>query len=480
MISYMDKSKAITADDLIRRYGLNDLKKDRKAINTLNDGLTKINKNLENYIDAVLKDMESLQSQVDGNITTWFFVGIPTPENSPAKDWIKAEDRTNHLGDLYYDQNTGYAYRWANIENEYKWLKITDNDVVEALAIANSAKDTADSKRRVFYDEPVTPYDSGDIWIYEGEIYRCIRSRGTGNWNTEDWINDLKYTDDTIANKAIEDLNKFITEVTTHYVTNKIMEETINSISSTIQSVQLDVDKKNQVFLDQPIPPYNKGDIWIEDEKIYVCITPKENGNFSEGDFRLDLDSTQFATKTQIEQTDEKINLIVESQQTIESEMAQVANKSDVKSLNDNAKILSDSIAVLQTNVSKLIQGADNLQIDITNTTALLNQINNNYVTNEDLKNQVVTEVTTTTGFTLNKDGLKVAKTGAKTSTIINEKGLGVNDSNNNSILYAGYDDSLGDTVLKTNKLIINNASRFENYNDQNSKSAVGCFWTGG
>lgn len=479
MISYMDKPKAITADDLIRRYGLNDLKKDRKAINTLNDGLTKINKNLENYIDAVLKDIESLQSQVDGNITTWFFVGIPTPENSPAKDWIKAEDKTNHLGDLYYDQNTGYAYRWANTDNEYKWLKITDNDVVEALAIANSAKDTADSKRRVFYDEPVTPYDSGDIWIYEGEIYRCIRSRGTGNWNTEDWINDLKYTDDTVANKAIEDLNKFITEVTTQYVTNKIMEETINSISSTIQSVQIDVDKKNQVFLDQPIPPYNKGDIWIQDEKIYVCINAKKTGAFSQSDFRLDLDSKQFATKTQIEQTDRNISSIVTEQREMNEELANKANQSDVDSINSNLGTINDNMETIQTDITQLTQSASNLQINITNTTSLLNKIEGNYATQDDLKNVVVNEVTTTTGFKFDKEGLKISKTGAKTLTLITERGLSVKNSNNQSVLFAGYDDTLGDTVLKANNLILNDKVRFESYVDSNNSQAVGCFWVG-
>lgn len=314
MIDYRDRSKAITAEDIIRRYNLESLKKDRKAINTLNDGLTKINKNLENYIEAVLNDIDNLQNQVDGNITTWFFVGVPTLENQPAKDWIKDEDKNTHLGDLYYDQETGYAYRWANQDNNYCWIKITDNDVVEALAIANSAKDTADSKRRVFYDEPIPPYDSGDIWIYEGEIYRCIRTREKGEWNTADWVNDLIYTDDTLANKAIENLNNFITEVTTHYVTNKIMEETINSITSTIESVQIEVDKKNQVFTEEPTPPYNVGDVWIQDEKIYVCINSKEEGDFLLADFRLDLDSQQFATKTQIEQTDNRIILLAENQ----------------------------------------------------------------------------------------------------------------------------------------------------------------------
>ena len=86
MVSYNDKSKAVTAEDIIRRYDLEEIKRSKKAINTLNDNLTKTNTNLENYVKEVLEDISNLQDQVDGNISTWFFSGIPTLENSPAID----------------------------------------------------------------------------------------------------------------------------------------------------------------------------------------------------------------------------------------------------------------------------------------------------------------------------------------------------------------------------------------------------------
>ena len=320
MRNLVDKAKAITAEDLIRRYDLDGIKKYKQSINTLNDGLTKTNANMEQYVDVLTKDIKELQNQVDGNVMSWFFPGVPTLDNAPANEWITDEDKEKHLGDLYYDQETGFVYRWVITNDEYKWLKLVDSGVAEALALANSAKDTADSKRRTFFDEPTTPYDSGDLWIYNGEIYRCIRSRAEGDWNTADWVNDLIYTDDTTANKALTDLNGFKQEVKTEYVTNKVLEETENSLSSTIETVRIQVDKKNTIFKEQPTTPYIVGDAWIQNEKVYVCKTAREEGDFTIDDWELDLDNTQFATRTQLEQTDNSISLISERVGKIEGE----------------------------------------------------------------------------------------------------------------------------------------------------------------
>lgn len=319
MRNITDKSKPITAEDLIRRFKLGNLDKFRKAVTTLNDGLTKVNANLENYVKAVTKNIEELQNQVDGNITTWFFNGVPSVDTEPAKNWLEEKDKINHLGDLYYDQDTGYAYRYAYIEENYVWSKIIDADVVEALAIANSAKDTADCKRRTFFDEPIPPYDPGDIWIYKGEIYRCIRARENGEWNVSDWVNDLIYTDDTMANKALEYVSKIEQTLKNEYVTTKILEETENSFKSTIQSVQVKLDAKNKVFKELPTPPYQVGDLYIKNEKIYVCINPKnEDEEYSEEDWELNLDKQEFARKTEIEQTDENVKIIAQALKNVE------------------------------------------------------------------------------------------------------------------------------------------------------------------
>ena len=236
-INYRDKSKPITAEDLIRRYNLDGLAKDRKAIQTNKNGLDKTDTLLNEFVESTMKNFQELQDQVDGNITTWFFNGVPTNENQPANEWTTDEEKINHLGDLYYDQDTGYAYRWAMINNEYIWSKIVDADVVEALALANAAQDTADSKRRVFVEEPIPPYDVGDIWIKDDkDLYRCRSTRTSGNFANVDWILATDYSNDDYAKNVEAVLNQFKNDVQTNYVTEVKLETTVDSINANVKS----------------------------------------------------------------------------------------------------------------------------------------------------------------------------------------------------------------------------------------------------
>ena len=238
MGSYNDKPKAVTAEDLMRRYNLEEINRSKKAITTLNDNLTKTNANLEKYVEKVLEDISNLQDQVDGNISTWFFSGIPTLENSPAVDWTTEEEKANHLGDLYYDKDTGYAYRFSLGNNVYSWLKLTDSDITEALALANAAQDTADSKRRVFVTTPTPPYDVGDIWFKDNaDLYRCRASRSSGEYSEVDWIIATKYTDDTYAMNVKAVLDQFKETVETNYATKVALETTAESINTSVSTV---------------------------------------------------------------------------------------------------------------------------------------------------------------------------------------------------------------------------------------------------
>ena len=150
-------------------------------------------------------DVENLQTQIDGSITTWFFEVTPTESNEPAVNWATTDLKNNHLGDLYYDTITGYCYRWQVQNNIYSWQRITDTDVTKALSDAQAAQDTADQKRRVFYTQPTTPYDAGDLWVQGsgGDILRCKTAKISGqSYASSDWIVASKYTDDTTANTA--------------------------------------------------------------------------------------------------------------------------------------------------------------------------------------------------------------------------------------------------------------------------------------
>lgn len=159
---------------------------------------------LSNYATNTNLILEDMQGQIDGSITTWFFAVPPTNENAPANEWTTTDLKNNHLGDLYYDTDTGYSYRWQVLQSVYSWQRITDVDVTKALADASKAQDTADSKRRVFYSQPVPPYDKGDLWSQgtAGDMLICETPKTEGmSFLVSDWGKASKYTDDT---KAIE------------------------------------------------------------------------------------------------------------------------------------------------------------------------------------------------------------------------------------------------------------------------------------
>lgn len=244
----VDYNKAITAEDLIRRYKLNSLNSDRKTINETKRELEKVNNSTNQFAESVLKSIDELQSQVDGNITTWFFNEVPTLDNSPANEWTTEKEKNNHLGDLYYDNSTGYAYRFALENDEYNWLKIVDSDVVEALAIANSAQDTADKKRQVFVDIPSPPYEVGDMWIKDDkEIYRCRAKRTSGDYSEVDWVKATEYTNDDYAKNVESVLNQFKSTVETDYATKVLLETTEEDIRTSVEAVTTKTEEINEM-----------------------------------------------------------------------------------------------------------------------------------------------------------------------------------------------------------------------------------------
>lgn len=173
-------------------------------------------------LSQYFKKIGELQNQVDGAIETWFYDGVPTLKNAPAISWKTDKDKEIHLGDLYYDNKTGKAYRFAQDSNTYKWTIIIDTDIAKALSDARMAQETANGKMKVFSVQPTTPYQVGDIWVnatypsdgstYKNEVLRCQTHKAAGSqFAIGDWIKASKYTDDTVANaakKAAEDAQK--------------------------------------------------------------------------------------------------------------------------------------------------------------------------------------------------------------------------------------------------------------------------------
>jgi len=165
----------------------------------------KATKALSEYAEAVSGDIEKLQQQIDGQIQTWFYDYKPTADNFPASEWSTEALKNEHLGDLFYvvdnDELGGFAYRWALVNGIYQWVIVEDAAVSQALALASEAKDTADSKRRVFVSTPYPPYDVGDLWTQGGTggLMRCHTAKASGSYLVTDWEPATNYIDSQTA-----------------------------------------------------------------------------------------------------------------------------------------------------------------------------------------------------------------------------------------------------------------------------------------
>ena len=155
---------------------------------------------VNNFIsNTYTTDINNLQSQIDGQIETFFYDYEPTLQNIPASEWTTNEERKKHEGDLFYWKSRGYAYRFMQDGATWKWQLVQDTDITLALAAAEKAQETANHKRRVFVVQPEPPYDIGDLWTQgsNGDLMRCKVARASGSYDSSDWEKASKYTDDS-------------------------------------------------------------------------------------------------------------------------------------------------------------------------------------------------------------------------------------------------------------------------------------------
>ena len=314
---------------------------EKKAESSLND----FKSNIYNPM------ISNLQKQIDGQIETFYYDYEPTLNNVPAKEWDTEEKKTAHEGDLFYWKSKGYAYRFQKDGSAWSWQLVQDTDITLAMQKAAEAKDTADSKRRVFTATPYPPYDVGDLWVGNdtSDLMRCQRSRQSGSYDASDWIKAVKYTDDSKLNNFIyTDYAETLVEIsnsidkkaeTWFQATDPALQWTDNSTSEPLQdhtganitdstganiltvwerekaahngdlwhnttnnveyiykdgswhemSVPDDVfdkiDGKAQIFVGEPIPPYDVGDTWFTGTTILVCVVKRTSGKYNASDW---------------------------------------------------------------------------------------------------------------------------------------------------------------------------------------------------
>lgn len=237
----------------------------------------------------------------------------------------------------------------------YVWQELQDSELAQAIAIANEALELGKEKNRIFTSTPVTPYDVGDLWVQgaTGDIMRCKTARESGAFTSSDWEKASKYTDDSALKNfingdfanAIDTMTEQIdgkietwfqtSDPASNWKTNvekakhvgdmwynsstkllKCYRQTfrfVNGIGTVVYIWQTIEDKKaidaydaaskaqdtadgkRRVFVAQPYPPYDVGDLWVDGKELRRCITARASGSWNTNDWVVAVyyDNTQ-------------------------------------------------------------------------------------------------------------------------------------------------------------------------------------------
>lgn len=316
---------------------------------------------INNTLPSILND---IQAQIDGQIEQFFYNYDPTDATEPTSTWIAEDTRTGtyterekHLGDLFYNTDTGKVFRYVKIRQfvpppspggvpgirwVYQWQQLSDEELEQALAIANDALDLAKTKRRIFTTTPYTPYEVGDLWVQgtTGDIMRCKTARATGNYSASDWEKASKYTDDTALNNFVSGqfaqtianlgeqidgkietffqatdpsiswasladamahegdlwyntstkrLYRWVNTSADNYSWQEITNKDAIDALAAAAAAQDTADGKRRVFVATPYPPYDVGDLWLTGGKtngqLFRCVTARATGSYRASDW---------------------------------------------------------------------------------------------------------------------------------------------------------------------------------------------------
>lgn len=336
-----------------------------KNVSDVDDKTNEVKDYINNTLPGILN---GIQEQIDGVIEQWFYTTNPSPlyDNptaeaaEPNSEWTTTEEKEKHLGDLFYNTDTGKVWRYvkkkwaagtgARPKTSYCWQELQDTELSQALALAKDALATANKKAQIFVATPTTPYYVGDLWVQgsTGDILRCKIERLEGSFSASDWEKASKYTDNseltnfinnnfantvsdlttqidgkieswfqttdpasswTFTEKAkhvgdmwyntqTKELNRY-RKITIHsssssfskieYLWSKIEDKTALDAYDAASKAQDTADGKRQVFVSQPYPPYDIGDLWLTGDstngQLKRCATARATGSFVANDW---------------------------------------------------------------------------------------------------------------------------------------------------------------------------------------------------
>lgn len=301
----------------------------------------------------------------------------------------------------------------------------------------------------------------------------------------EDGTRSFKFGDDTRNTLWIRQENLFVTaEKEIQDIYNEIKDLTINSFEG---SVLIDpaIDIGDKIIIDGK-PIIYQGEMtlnkrFIADIKSKISIKQKEETTVKKESQKV----VNRRVQSEINQIDGKITQLIEEN----TETTEKLSKHE-QTIDSITNIVSENTTEINNNYQEIIDKlGDKAQKD--DVVSLENKVetiqtNTEYAikVSEDIQTNGVSKVKTETGYTFDDKGLTIEKTGAKTKATYNEIGVDLKDttgSSEESLLFAGYDEEIGETVVKSKNmnvekyLTVGKYSRIEDYEE-----GAGVFWIGG
>lgn len=191
---------------------------------------------------ATKATVEALENIANNAVQTWMGSGAPTLSNKPASDWNTAELKAQHSGDIYYDTNTGYSYRFGSSDgSNYSWSLIKDTDISKAIADAAKAQQTAegvsDEVTQLKTDIPATYATKTEVKQTTDSIKSSVSEVATTANSALSKATTVEQTANGLQTTVTEQAKKLNSAVTTI----SQVSQRVDSVSSTITQVQGDV-----------------------------------------------------------------------------------------------------------------------------------------------------------------------------------------------------------------------------------------------
>ena len=192
---------------------------------------------------ATKATVEALENIANNAVQTWMGSGVPTLSNKPASDWTTAGLKSQHSGDIYYDTDTGYSYRFGSSDGKnYSWSLIKDTDISKAVADAAKAQQTAegvsDEVTQLKTDIPATYATKTEVKQTTDSIKSSVSEVATTANSALSKATTVEQTANGLQTTVTEQAEKLDCAVTTI----SQVSQRVDSVSSTITQVSGRVD----------------------------------------------------------------------------------------------------------------------------------------------------------------------------------------------------------------------------------------------